>query len=149
VAAIQSRKRWPPWRRYGLSERRLFPCISFIYYVFRVGVCSVLRFSSCPLSSGNSGKTIQIISFLSAIMKKDGIATDRRRRKKYVSQLQDGEAWKKRRELPPANARWPTCLIIAPSTVVHNWEREFETVCVTSHQRGSDLSCLWRLVGLF
>jgi len=67
---------------------------------------------------------------LSAIMKKDGIVSDRGRRKRYVSKLQDGKAWRERRELPPANAKWPTCLIIAPSTVVHNWEREFETVCI-------------------
>ncbi|KAJ2927608.1 hypothetical protein H1R20_g9482, partial [Candolleomyces eurysporus] len=73
------------------------------------------------------GKTIQVISFLSAIMKKDGAPTDRNRRRKYVSRLQDGDDWKKHRKLPPANAKWPTCLIIAPSTVVHNWEREFET----------------------
>ncbi|GLB44628.1 putative SNF2 family N-terminal domain containing protein [Lyophyllum shimeji] len=39
----------------------------------------------------------------------------------------DLPAWKERRELPPADATWPTCLIIAPSTVVHNWQREFET----------------------
>lgn len=73
------------------------------------------------------GKTIQVISFLSAIMRKEGVRTDKHRRRKFVSKLQDGEAWKKRRQLPPANAKWPTCLIIAPSTVVHNWEREFET----------------------
>ncbi|TFK69776.1 hypothetical protein BDN72DRAFT_585227 [Pluteus cervinus] len=60
-------------------------------------------------------------------MKKEGVATDTGRRKKHVSDLQDGKAWRKRRELPPANATWPTCLIVAPSTVVHNWEREFET----------------------
>ncbi|KAL1938981.1 hypothetical protein VTO73DRAFT_11134 [Trametes versicolor] len=35
--------------------------------------------------------------------------------------------WKANRTLPPANADWPTCLIIAPSSVVGNWEREFET----------------------
>ncbi|KIM41907.1 hypothetical protein M413DRAFT_445116 [Hebeloma cylindrosporum] len=73
------------------------------------------------------GKTIQVISFLSAIMKKDGIITDKHRRRKYVSKLQDKKAWRERRELPKANAKWPTCLIIAPSTVVHNWEREFQT----------------------
>lgn len=73
------------------------------------------------------GKTIQVISFLSAIMRKEGVRTDKHRRRKFVSKLQDGEAWKQRRQLPPANAKWPTCLIIAPSTVVHNWEREFET----------------------
>ena len=61
-------------------------------------------------------------------MRKDGVRTDKHRRRKFVSKLQDGEAWKQRRQLPPANAKWPTCLIIAPSTVVHNWEREFETV---------------------
>ena len=61
-------------------------------------------------------------------MRKEGVITDKNRRKKYVSKLQDGKVWRERRELPPANAKWPTCLIIAPSTVVHNWEREFETV---------------------
>ncbi|KAG5638942.1 hypothetical protein H0H81_008442 [Sphagnurus paluster] len=60
-------------------------------------------------------------------MGKKGVATDKHRRKKHVSRLQDLSAWKKRRELPPADATWPTCLIIAPSTVVHNWQREFET----------------------
>ena len=30
-------------------------------------------------------------------------------------------------DLPPANARWPTCLIVAPKTVVGNWERELQT----------------------
>ncbi|KJA22162.1 hypothetical protein HYPSUDRAFT_164868 [Hypholoma sublateritium FD-334 SS-4] len=73
------------------------------------------------------GKTIQVISFLSAIMKKDGLSSDKDRRHNHISRLQDGEAWRKRRELPKANAKWPTCLIIAPSTVVHNWQREFET----------------------
>ncbi len=75
-----------------------------------------------------TGKTIQVISFLSAIMRKNGVETDRNRRRKHVSNLQDREAWKKRRELPPADATWQTCLIVAPSTVVHNWQREFETV---------------------
>ncbi|KAF5345800.1 hypothetical protein D9756_010881 [Leucocoprinus leucothites] len=73
------------------------------------------------------GKTIQVISFLSAIMRKNGVMTDKHRRRKHVSRLQDLKAWEERRELPPANFQWPTCLIIAPSTVVHNWEREFDT----------------------
>ncbi|KAG6868651.1 hypothetical protein C0993_012456 [Termitomyces sp. T159_Od127] len=68
-----------------------------------------------------------VISFLSAIMQKKGIVTDKNRRRKHVSRLQDQDAWKKRRELPPADETWPTCLIIAPSTVVHNWQREFQT----------------------
>ncbi|KAJ7260962.1 P-loop containing nucleoside triphosphate hydrolase protein [Mycena haematopus] len=73
------------------------------------------------------GKTIQVISFLSAIMKKDGVKTDRRRRREHVSTLQETKEWRKKRTLPPADATWPTCLIIAPSTVVRNWEREFKT----------------------
>ncbi|KAF8183787.1 P-loop containing nucleoside triphosphate hydrolase protein [Mycena galopus ATCC 62051] len=73
------------------------------------------------------GKTIQVISFLSAIMGKEGVRTDRRRRRKHVAALQEGKEWRKNKTLPPANATWPTCLIIAPTTVVMNWAREFET----------------------
>jgi DNA excision repair protein ERCC-6-like 2 len=76
------------------------------------------------------GKTIQVIAFLSAIMKKTGVIYDRDRRKNHVSKLQDGEEWKKSRTLPDANKTWPTALIIAPSSVVLNWERELETVGV-------------------
>ena len=64
-------------------------------------------------------------------MKKDGAISDVDRRRNHVSKLQDGEGWRKRKELPPADATWPTCLIIAPSTVVHNWERELQTVINT------------------
>ncbi|KAL9710545.1 hypothetical protein Ac2012v2_006079 [Leucoagaricus gongylophorus] len=73
------------------------------------------------------GKTIQVISFLSAVMCKSGVVTDKDRRRKHVSRLQDRTAWTERRELPPADSRWPTCLIIAPSTIVPNWERELAT----------------------
>ncbi|KAH6911979.1 P-loop containing nucleoside triphosphate hydrolase protein [Coprinopsis sp. MPI-PUGE-AT-0042] len=59
-------------------------------------------------------------------MKKEGISSDRNRRKKYVSKLQDGDQWIEHRKLPPANAKWPTCLIVCPNALVHNWEREFE-----------------------
>lgn len=77
-----------------------------------------------------TGKTIQVISFLSAIMSKFGDVRDVARRRKHISHLQDvSTEWKMRRKLPPANATWPTCLIIAPSSVVGNWQREFETVC--------------------
>ncbi|TBU31240.1 P-loop containing nucleoside triphosphate hydrolase protein [Dichomitus squalens] len=72
-------------------------------------------------------RTIQVISFLSAIMQKRGETLDIDRRRNHVSKLQDSSDWKKRRKLPPANATWPTCLIIAPSSVVGNWEREFKT----------------------
>ncbi|KAF9238323.1 P-loop containing nucleoside triphosphate hydrolase protein [Melanogaster broomeanus] len=60
-------------------------------------------------------------------MKKHGDQRDVDRRRNYVSKLQDGPEWAKHRTLPPANEVWPTCLIIAPSSVVPNWEREFET----------------------
>ncbi|KAF9054254.1 P-loop containing nucleoside triphosphate hydrolase protein [Panaeolus papilionaceus] len=73
------------------------------------------------------GKTVQVISFLSAIMKKRGDKSDLNRRRNHVSKLQDGKEWRTKRKLPPANATWATCLIIAPSTVVHNWERELQT----------------------
>ncbi|KAH9922295.1 P-loop containing nucleoside triphosphate hydrolase protein [Epithele typhae] len=73
------------------------------------------------------GKTIQVIAFLSAIMKKQGTVYDLSRRRQHVSNLQDKPDWKKHRRLPKANAKWPTCLIISPSSVVGNWEREFET----------------------
>ncbi|KAI3612685.1 rad26-like snf2 family dna-dependent atpase [Moniliophthora roreri] len=73
------------------------------------------------------GKTIQVISFLSAIMSKTGTITDENRRYNHVSQLQDGESWKMHRKLPAPDATWPTCLVIAPSSVVLNWEREFQT----------------------
>ncbi|TFK37622.1 P-loop containing nucleoside triphosphate hydrolase protein [Crucibulum laeve] len=73
------------------------------------------------------GKTIQVIAFLSAIMMKRGDETDKDRRRNHVSRLQDGKEWKRHRKLPLADATWPTCLIIAPSTVVHNWQRELET----------------------
>ena len=98
---------------------------AFPTHSYRVSPVSYL--ARCAVKPGQ-GKTIQVISFLSAIMRKNGVITDKDRRRKHVSKLQDGEAWKKRRELPPADATWPTCLIIAPSTVVHNWERELETV---------------------
>ncbi|KZT66740.1 hypothetical protein DAEQUDRAFT_767713 [Daedalea quercina L-15889] len=61
-------------------------------------------------------------------MRKYGDKRDVDRRRKHVSHIQDiNPEWKERRVLPPANATWPTCLIIAPSSVVGNWEREFET----------------------
>ena len=80
------------------------------------------------LSSWCQGKTIQVISFLSAIMRKTGTSKDEFRRRDYVAKLQDSEDWSKFRKLPPANDLWPTALIIAPSSVAMNWQRELETV---------------------
>lgn len=64
-------------------------------------------------------------------MKKCGDAQDKGRRRKHVSRLQDSKEWRLDRTLPPANATWPTCLIIAPSSVIYNWKREFETVRIS------------------
>lgn len=74
------------------------------------------------------GKTLQVIGFLSAIMRKLGDERDMKRRYNHVSKLQDNEMWKKHKKLPPANQTWPTALIIAPSSVVGNWERELQKV---------------------
>lgn len=63
-------------------------------------------------------------------MKKYGDRRDVDRRRNYVAGLQDGKEWRQRRTLPRANAVWPTCLIIAPASVVQNWEREFQTARV-------------------
>ncbi|KDQ17914.1 hypothetical protein BOTBODRAFT_185328 [Botryobasidium botryosum FD-172 SS1] len=71
------------------------------------------------------GKTIQVISFLSAIMRKTATRADEGRRAAHVLSLQEEGA--SNRDLPPPNSTWPTCLIIAPKTVVGNWERELQT----------------------
>ncbi|KAG9049900.1 hypothetical protein FS837_008662 [Tulasnella sp. UAMH 9824] len=70
------------------------------------------------------GKTIQVISFLSAIFRKRGNILDSKRRYEWVNQFLDENS---RNSLPSANSIWPTCLIIAPKTVVGNWERELAT----------------------
>ncbi|EIW76686.1 hypothetical protein CONPUDRAFT_63659 [Coniophora puteana RWD-64-598 SS2] len=49
------------------------------------------------------------------------------RRRNHVSKLQDKPDWTKHGTLPLANETWPTCLIVAPSSVVPNWEREIHT----------------------
>ncbi|KAF9228076.1 hypothetical protein BS17DRAFT_318817 [Gyrodon lividus] len=87
----------------------------------------MLCFSLISVQGTLSPFRLQVISFLSAIMNKHGDKRDVDRRRNYVSKLQDGPEWKKHRTLPPANSIWPTCVIIAPSSVVPNWEREFET----------------------
>jgi SNF2 family DNA or RNA helicase len=74
------------------------------------------------------GKTIQVISFLSALMRKSGTPSDKERRRNRVSQLQDGSEWRDGRKLPPPDDKWPTALIVTPSSVVHVWTREFDKV---------------------
>ena len=74
------------------------------------------------------GKTIQVISFLSALMRKSGTPSDKERRRNRVSQLQDGSGWRDGRKLPSPDDKWPTALIVTPSSVVHVWTREFDKV---------------------
>jgi SNF2 family DNA or RNA helicase len=93
-----------------------------------MGLVSAEAITSGFTLTAGQGKTIQVIAFLSAIMRKTGYSTDDGRRRKHVAVLQDEDPdWRK--NLPPANATWPTALIIAPSSVAVNWEREFEKVC--------------------
>ncbi|KAG8792318.1 hypothetical protein FRC12_006504 [Ceratobasidium sp. 428] len=71
------------------------------------------------------GKTIQVIAFLTAALCKSGDNRDMHRRRDRVRALQDeGLA---RADLPRADKKWGTCLIICPKTVVGNWERELDT----------------------
>jgi DNA excision repair protein ERCC-6-like 2 len=95
--------------------------IRFFYRQYREGKGALLG------DDMGLGKTIQVIGFLSAIMSKSGAPRDVDRRRKHVAELQNGSGWRVDRKLPPANAKWPTALIIAPSSVVYNWEREFQT----------------------
>ncbi|CAE6482361.1 unnamed protein product [Rhizoctonia solani] len=71
------------------------------------------------------GKTIQTIAFLSAVFQKTGTASDATRRRDRVRTLQNEGLG--RSDLPPANKKWPTCLVICPKTVVGNWVKELDT----------------------
>lgn len=81
------------------------------------------------------GKTVQVISFLSAIMKKTGKRTDLDRRCQHINRLFDegkrlrrlGEDQSVDEHLPPPNDRWPTCLLVVPSSLISNWKNELET----------------------
>ncbi|KAM0747985.1 hypothetical protein T439DRAFT_87826 [Meredithblackwellia eburnea MCA 4105] len=68
------------------------------------------------------GKTIQVIAFLSAIMRKTGTRKgDKGRRKTAVTELATGQ------RLSKPSSLGATCFIACPASVVHNWRREFET----------------------
>ena len=90
----------------------------------------VLCIQSRPISFSIQGKTVQVIAFLAAIMRKRNDKRDAGRRRKHVSALQDKQEWRDGNRLPRADATWPTALIVAPSTVVHNWQREIQTVSI-------------------
>ncbi|CDU24509.1 related to RAD26-DNA repair and recombination protein [Sporisorium scitamineum] len=67
------------------------------------------------------GKTIQVIAFLSAIMGKTGREEDADRRIEAV------RSDRQRSDYHRADAIWPTCLIICPSSVIDNWRHELDT----------------------
>lgn len=75
-----------------------------------------------------SGKTIQVIAFLTAALRKSGDMRDAHRRRDRIRALQD-EGFS-REDLPRADKKWGTCLIICPKTVVGNWEQELERVSI-------------------
>ncbi|BGP19952.1 hypothetical protein JCM10213_006729 [Rhodosporidiobolus nylandii] len=68
------------------------------------------------------GKTIQVIAFLSAVMGKTGYKKDDFGRRKSAINARDEDA----DTLLPSDLG-ATALIICPASVVHNWEREFQT----------------------
>ncbi|WWD18678.1 hypothetical protein CI109_103132 [Kwoniella shandongensis] len=83
----------------------------FMYDHYKDGIGGVLG------DDMGLGKTIQVIAFLSAIMRKTGTAADDQRRKKLV-----------RQSVTPLNPRhWPTALIVCPKSLVANWSRELDT----------------------
>ncbi|KIY51263.1 hypothetical protein FISHEDRAFT_64287 [Fistulina hepatica ATCC 64428] len=58
-------------------------------------------------------------------MQKTGYKRDAHRRARMVSELQDRSEYKEQRRLPPADATYATCLIIAPRTLIENWQRVY------------------------
>lgn len=69
------------------------------------------------------GKTIQVIAFLSAVTNKQGLKKyDDGRRKAAINERAVDDP------IDMPSDLGPTCLIVCPTTVVHNWEREFQTV---------------------
>jgi SNF2 family DNA or RNA helicase len=75
-----------------------------------------------------TGKTIQVIAFLTAIMNKRADKRDKNRRGRRAKELAFRGHDMKNGSWPKANAEWPTCLIITPPTLLDNWQRELRTV---------------------
>ncbi|BEJ04866.1 hypothetical protein CcaverHIS641_0206830 [Cutaneotrichosporon cavernicola] len=80
--------------------------IDFLYSKYKQGYGGVLG------DDMGLGKTVQVIAFLSAIMRKTGTSADEGRRKSLIR----GDNV----ESIPAK-RWPTALIVCPTSLVDNW----------------------------
>ncbi|UZJ53860.1 hypothetical protein CBS101457_003180 [Exobasidium rhododendri] len=75
------------------------------------------------------GKTIQVIAFLSAIMKKQGTeSADENRRIKSV------RAGRVSTQGQTSTRSWPTCLIVCPNSVQTNWQNELDTWGYFEHE---------------
>lgn len=90
--------------------------VRFFYEAYRNGRGALLG------DDMGLGKTIQVIAFLSAIMKKRGtVAEDENRR---INAVRAGRSSSGKQQ---ADKIWATCLIICPSSVVGNWQSELNT----------------------
>ncbi|BGP43320.1 hypothetical protein JCM10450v2_007470 [Rhodotorula kratochvilovae] len=88
----------------------------FLYSQYKKGMGGILG------DDMGLGKTIQVIAFLSAVMNKQGLKKyDAGKRKDAINARAPDDPV----DLP--SDLGPTCLIVCPTTVVHNWEREFHT----------------------
>ncbi|ORX37207.1 P-loop containing nucleoside triphosphate hydrolase protein [Kockovaella imperatae] len=83
----------------------------FLFRKYRQGTGAILG------DDMGLGKTIQVIAFLSAIMRKSGTVDDYRRRKSLIR--------RGGRDIPPKF--WPTAMIVCPKFLLKNWQRELDT----------------------
>ncbi|KAE8542179.1 hypothetical protein D1P53_001664 [Cryptococcus gattii VGV] len=82
----------------------------FLYDAYKQGRGAVLG------DDMGLGKTVQVISFLSTIMRKTGTYVDHQRRKRTI---REGVV-----DMSPRH--WPTALIICPKSLISNWSRELD-----------------------
>lgn len=72
-----------------------------------------------PLST----RTLTVVTYLPPFAGKTGLAKfDVDKRRDAINARRKGD------DVPPPSSLGKTCLIACPASVVHNWEREFQTV---------------------